>query len=276
MPIDGARIQALGWRQGSVFTRDASQPLIAAQRTTYGVESFPIPDDARLILVSHSCDVVHEKGQEPRIELCPVVPVERLDGRFTGTGNPRRLHVELEIAGTTLPHELLASARFYCGRHVLEAGRPDPVARLPRNYLRNFVHWIAKRVRRAALPDAFNRRIDTRTRRQIARLLEPLQTNLYVLLIALDPLDQELDEGDEYRLQVLALMEPDEYLDTGKRAAVEAALVAIGRLLEGANDIDLEQCVVKSMADVSVAEYRDFVIWDLDELSLEEGDEPPQ
>lgn len=150
MPIDGARIQALGWRQGSVFTLDASRPLITAQRTIYGLESFPIPVDGRLILVSHSCDVVHDGEQEPRIELCPAVPVEGLDGRFTGTGNSRRLHVEIEIAGAAVPYELLAATRFYWARDVLEAAGPDPVAVLRDNYLRNFQHWIAKRVRRAA------------------------------------------------------------------------------------------------------------------------------
>lgn len=94
--------------------------------------------------------------------------------------------------------------------------------------------------------------------------------------MAIDPRDQELEDGEEYRLQVLALMEPNEYQDAGKRAAVETATTAIGRLLEGKNDIDLQQCAVRSMTGVNLVEYRDFVIWDLDELSLDQGDNPPQ
>lgn len=275
MAIDGARIQALGWRQGSVFTLDASRPLIAAQRAYYGAESFDVPDDARLIVISHSCDVVNAGTQEPRIELCPAVPVAKLDGRYTGTSNPRRLHVELEVGGVAVPHELLAPTRFYWPRTVLEAAGPDTAAILPDRFRRSFLHWIAKRVRRAALPDAFNRRIDAKLRKRMAKLLEPLQAQVNALLIALEPMDEELADGDAYRVQVLALMEPDDFDEAGKREAVTKVVAELEQVLDDRDDIDLEQCVVRSMTDVSFAEYRDFVIWDFDELSLEEGEDPP-
>ena len=275
MAIDGARIQTLGWRQGSVFTLEASRPLIAAQRTLYGAESFEVPDDARLIVISHSCDVVNTGTQEPRIELCPAIPVARLDGRFTGTGNPRRLHVELDVGGVAVPHELLAPTRFYCPRIILETAGPDPAAALPERFRRNFLHWIAKRVRRAALPDAFNRRIDGKLRRRLAKLLAPLQAQMHALLIALDPMDEELADGEAYRMQVLALMEPEDFEDAERQRAVTATVAEMEQLLDGREDIDLEQCEVRSMTNVSLAEHRDFVIWDFDELSLEEGENPP-
>jgi hypothetical protein len=106
MPIDAAVIQNLGWRQGSVFKLAASTPIIQAHRWHIAVHEFSIPDDARLILVSHDCDVVHPGPHEPRIEVCPAVRVNALSGNFTGTRNPRRLHIELEISGATQAYEL--------------------------------------------------------------------------------------------------------------------------------------------------------------------------
>jgi hypothetical protein len=100
MPIDAAAIQNLGWRQGSVFTLQASTPVVVANRERISVPQFTIPDEARLILVSHDCDIVHPGPHEPRIEVCPAVRLNgALSGNFTGTRNPRRLHIELEIEG---------------------------------------------------------------------------------------------------------------------------------------------------------------------------------
>jgi hypothetical protein len=47
MPIDATVIQNPGWRQGSVFTIQASTPIIVANRERISVAQFTIADDSR-------------------------------------------------------------------------------------------------------------------------------------------------------------------------------------------------------------------------------------
>lgn len=277
MPIDAAAIQNLGWRQGSVFTLQASTPVVIANRERISVPQFMIPDDARLILVSHDCDIVHPGPHEPRVEVCPAVRLNgALNGNFTGTRNPRRLHIELAIGGALHAYELRAPTRFTLPREILQASAPDPETRITAKHHRHFCHWLAKRVRRTALPTAFDQRITAQTRSAIRDLLQPLTDSIDSILIGLDPPDEELGPEATYTVQMVALMDPSDFADQHRREAVEGAMQALQNLLDHCNGIELEACVCQSMADMTVDVYRDFSLWDYDQLSLEADDEPPE
>lgn len=277
MSIDAERIQRHGWRQGSVFTLAASGPIVLAYRDSIMVPALAIDDNARLLLTSHDCDIVHRGLHEPRIEVCPAVAVRgRMDGNFTGTRNPRRLHLELEVAGAPQPFELRAPTRFCIPRETLESSLPDPDTRIAPRHHNHFCHWLAKRFRRAALPTAFDNRISADTRREIRAILRPLQDSIDSVLIAIDPDDRELDANTPYVVQVVALMEDENFLDPRRRALVENALQQVQQAIDRSVGIELETCVSESMARMSVDIFRDFAIWDYDELSLEADAEPPQ
>ena len=260
-----------------MFTLAASGPIVLAYRDRIAVPAVPIDDNARLLLTSHDCDVGRPGPHEPRIEVCPAVAVRgRLDGNFTGTRNPRRLHLELEIDGAPQPFELRAPTRFCIPRETLESSMPDPDARIASRHHNHFCHWLAKRYRRAALPTAFDNRISADTRREIRTILRPLQDSIDSVLIAIDPDDRELDANTPYLVQVVALMEDANFSDPRRRAPVENALLQIQQLIDRSVGIELETCVSESMGRMSVDIFRDFAIWDYDELSLDADAEPPQ
>jgi hypothetical protein len=71
-------------------------------------------------------------------------------------------------------------------------------------------------------------------------------------------------------------MEDANFSDPRRRAPVENALQQIQQLIDRSVGIELETCVSESMARMSVDIFRDFAIWDYDELSLEAHAEPPQ
>jgi hypothetical protein len=276
MTIDAERIHRHGWRQGSVFTMAASAPIVLAHRDRIAVPGFVIDDNARLLLTSHDCDIVHPGLHEPRIEVCPAVAVRgRMDGNFTGTRNPRRLHVELEMHGVPHPFEFRAPTRFCIPRETLESSIPDLDVRLAPRHHNHFCHWLAKRFRRAALPTAFDNRISADTRREIRTILRPLHDSIDSVLIAIDPDDRELDANTPYVVQIVALMEDADFSDLRRRASVESALQQIQQLLDRSVGIELETCVSESMGRMTVDVFRDFAIWDYDELSLEAHAEPP-
>lgn len=277
MPIDATAIQNLGWRQGSVFTLPASMPIVVANREQIAVPQFTIPDDARLIIVSHDCDIVHPGPHEPRIEVCPAVRLNGpLSGNFTGTRNPRRLHIELEIGGALHGYELRAPTRFPLPREVLQDSAPDANARITAKHHLHFCHWLAKRVRRTALPTAFDQRVPAQARSAIRNLLHPLVDSIDSILIALDPQDEELGPEEAYVVQVVALMEPVYFADQHRREVVEAAMQTMQNVLDNCDGIELEACVCQSMADITVDVFRDFSMWDYDQLSLEAGGQAPQ
>lgn len=276
MPIDAALIENFGWRQGSIFTLAASGPIVLANRDSVAVPQYTIPDDCRLILVSHDCDVVHRGVHEPRVEVCPAVRLNgALDGNFTGTRNPRRLHIDLEIGGAVQGFELRAPTRFPVPREILQESAPDPHARIRPKHHEYFCHWLAKRVRRTALPTEFDRRVNAQTRTQMRNVLRPVSDSIDSILIALNPDGIELAPEEPYVVQVAALMEAADYADPQRRAAVDGAMLHIGALLDQCPGLELDACVSQSMAEMTLDVYRDFDLWDYDELSLDVGAEPP-
>jgi hypothetical protein len=277
MPIDAALIENLGWRQGSIFSLPASIPIVLAHRDGIAVPQYTIPDDCRLLLVSHDCDVVHRGVHEPRVEVCPAVRVDGgLDGNFTGTRNPRRLHIQLEIGGVFQAFELRAPTRFSLPREILQASTPDAEARIRPKHHEYFCHWLAKRVRRAALPTEFDRRVSPQIRTQMRNVLRPLSDRIDSILIALNPDGTELAPEVPYVAQIVALVDGADYADPLRRAAVDGAMHQIEELLDQCPGIELDACVSQSMAEMTLDVYRDFDLWDYDELSLDAGAEPPQ
>jgi hypothetical protein len=241
------------------------------------VPEFQVPDDCRLIVTSHDCDVAHQGIHEPRVEVCPAVQLGGgLDGNYTGTRNARRLHIDLEIDGERRGFELRAPTRFALPREILQESAPDLLAQIRTAHLSHFRRWLAKRVRRTALPTAFDGRVSKQVRSQLRRILRPLGGDIDSILIALDPEDIELPDEQPYRLQVVALIEPEVYEDADRRAGLDRAMGQIGQLLEHCRGIELDACVTQSMAEMTVDVFRSFDIWDYDELSLEGGLLPPE
>jgi hypothetical protein len=66
MPMDVPSIVGHGWRQGSLFTLEASQALLGEKRTHA---------DSRLILASQDCDIVHRGNGEPFVDTFEAKPI---------------------------------------------------------------------------------------------------------------------------------------------------------------------------------------------------------
>ena len=126
MPIDHELIERSGWRQGAVFGAEASRVLLTPRLEEIAVDGFAIPETARLILASHTCDVVHRMSHEPRVEVLPAVPIRALEGNFRGARNPRRLQVNLGRGENPFPCEMRAPTRFWIPRERLQESVPEP------------------------------------------------------------------------------------------------------------------------------------------------------
>ena len=275
MPIDATQIVSLGWRQGSIFSVDASRKLLAANLARIETPEFIVSDNSRLILSSHDCDISHPGPHEPRIEVCPaIVLTGPIDGQFAGTRNARRLHINLLIDNACQAFELRAPTRFSLPRETLQEFAPDAAAKIVARHEEHFVHWLSKRIRRSALPTEFDRRINKGIRKRIKSILKPSGDAIYSLLVAIDPDDEDLPDGNDYNLQVVALMYAEDFAQAPIRKVVDSTVEQLQRLLDNCSGIALDACATGSTETMTVEEYRGFLTWDLDDVSFEAGDLP--
>jgi hypothetical protein len=77
-------------------------------------------------------------------------------------------------------------------------------------------------------------------------------------------------------VQIVALMEAEDFANQHRREAVEGAMQALENLLDHCGGIELDACVCQSMSEMTLDVFRDFSIWDYDELSLDAGAQLPQ
>ena len=86
--MDVPSIVGHGWRQGSLFTLEASQALLGEKRTHA---------NSRLILASQDCDIVHRGNGEPFVDTFEAKPIPALVPTESRARNARHLHLPLSV-----------------------------------------------------------------------------------------------------------------------------------------------------------------------------------
>lgn len=274
MPINHVRIHENGWRQGKVLTVDDSDRLLRELRARR--QPIAIPEGTRLVVASHSCDVCSPSELEVNCEFCPAVPLEanaRTDGLGFGR-DPRRLRLPITVNGAPVLHEMYAPLRFTADRSSLETMLPDPSATITDDDLHTLEHWLAARVRRRVLPNAFDRRLDTRNAKRIRRAIAPVEPHIHQLLYSLSPQTELTDEEEPYQLAVVLLARSASMRDPDTMANLETAKDAIEEILSERPGI---QATVSIAGDetMTYAQFRLYARWGFEDLSLEMGAELP-
>lgn len=175
-------IKERGWRQWScVACDDMPQVLDGAPHGA---------DGARLLVVTQSCDLVHESYEnEPVVEtfLCePLGPDHQPDGNFTAGKNPRSLLIQIPIEGTDHWFRLRSNGRALVPRHRLARIDPDPLVVVTDKTERTLQRWLINRMMRTAFPDVFNDRTQ-RARNKLESRLKKGGASLLGLYINLTP-----------------------------------------------------------------------------------------
>jgi hypothetical protein len=114
-----------GWRQGTVLPREL---------VPEGVLPSSIGTDAKLLIISHDCDLVNPSYElEPFLEFLVMRPrtAEARDGRLFNRKNPRRLQFEAEDLGTpsAFMKSTFTKSTAWIGR-FLKTDRQTPQPRL--------------------------------------------------------------------------------------------------------------------------------------------------
>jgi hypothetical protein len=277
MPINYDRINQNGWRQGSVFTVADSVASLAQSTWRPSPGNIVLPAATRLIVASHSCDVVSPQTQETHVEICPALPLTPGTGRdqFGYARNPRRLRIPLRIGDTEVMHDLHAPLRFSVGRERLEVIAPDETVIMDELDLDDFIYWLASRVHRRTLPDTFDRRLGGEAHKQIRKALSgDAGAHVEALLYSLSSFE-ELDDARPYRIRLVLLAKPRSFQSPELLALLTWTRDRIAQILDNKAGIITESFALETSSRMTVAQYQTFDSWGFEDLSLELDTDPP-
>ena len=233
--IDVSRIKANEWRQGCVFPQEAT--LIIAKQHFSDVAAV---ENARLIIISHSCDIAyHKEHEELWVEVLLAKPISKQDNSLTQGRNPRRYHLTIQDddAPTTEWFETSINDRFKIHRSYCADFAPDAKKHLTNDEIKSIINWLVYRYLRSAFPDAFNDRIRPK-KDQLKKLLKKEGTQ-YLSGIYLHVTDNELQNDEPYEIELLGTITKEHYSDKSKRKIAEGHLLEVEAILGQCKGIDV-------------------------------------
>jgi hypothetical protein len=268
MPVDWQRIHRNGWRQGSICTPVDAASLLRQFSDRFSAGQ-PVPDGVRLVVASHSCDVVARSELETHVELCPAVPLPVGAGvdLFGGGRDPRRLRIPLIVDGNEVLHELIAPHRFAVPREELEDLTPDASATLSDDVTFQFEYWLSTRYKRRAFPNTFDERLGADNHKKIRRAVAVVSEHVQQLLYSLSP-DGEAPRDTDYRVRVVILCQSGAMRDGPTLDKLLAAKGKIEAILGGKKGIAADVHLIGD-EKMTYAQFADFDLWGFEELSLD-------
>jgi hypothetical protein len=184
------------WRQGAILPRELLNP---------GVIPSDLDPHAKLILLSHSCDIVQGSYElEPYVEFFVARPASKPDGSKTKGKNPRCLQLHLVVRGEKELHEISVHEKYRDQRNILEHGEPDTSCSILQGDIRIVGLWAGKRYSRPAFPTAFNNRV-SHSSKKIKRALQQYGakvTGIFILFEPPEDFERELPDTEPYRIFV--------------------------------------------------------------------------
>jgi hypothetical protein len=271
-----ASIKQRGWRQWSFVSTPDVQSVLRAM--SLGAGSPELAKDARLLVVSQSCDLVHHcYASEPVAEayLCePLAPDALPNGNLTAGKNPRELHLPFTSDGTEHWYRIHSNGRVLLPRHVLAGVDPDLSLIVPEPSVRVLQRWIVNRIVRTAFPDAFNHR----TRKAQGKLEDRLKktgTHLLGLYVSLNSWD-EVGDDEVYEIDFVGLVA--EGLEEEERQALLKAFGEIAAAYEKSDGVSVVDYRVQDEEEASMSLLCTHRLFPLDYLSLRDspgGELPP-
>lgn len=264
-PKDFESIRERGWRQWA-FVGNADLPSVLSE-SAWEPTLETLGEDARLLVVSQSCDLVHHSFEsEPFIEgyLCePLAQDAAVNGNLTAGKNPRELLVPLIFRGEERQHRLQSKGRVLISRQHLASIDPDSESEVPTASVRILQRWIINRLVRTAFPDAFNDRTG-KARNKLEDLLKKKGAALLGLYVNLTPWS-ELPVGESYVVEFVGLV--DEALDMEARTALETVFGKVAAAYAACDGVEIDY-QIQDESEAPMSLLRTHRLFPLDFMSL--------
>jgi hypothetical protein len=262
MAFDVAEIRKHGWQQGAIFSIESTRELLGVNHPS---------DEARLVLATHDCDILHQGDHEPNIDVFVAIPTQKSSPLDAKARNARRLHVPRAVNGTPRHHEIKYWSRTTLPRACFKMHVPALDAALGGS-LPIFRQWLGKRYDRSAWPDSFNERLKRQGADKALRtILTPSEHCFRDIFLAIEPEIEELGEDAvPYAVRVAMVMTEahagrEEIVAQAQRCATE-----LGNLRRACPGIELETVEVITDTDFNLADLDTYRLWDFTDLSFQD------
>lgn len=266
------------WRQGHALSSEAA--------AAFGLAHHSHPGDTLVMVISHDCDIANDNFDvEPDVEIIVGRLIPKPEGNFSWGKAPKTLHLEVACDDEQAFVELQGRRKLTLPKSALAAWAPREDFALEATGLAVLRSWLASRYKRAAFPDAFNRRLEkTDFDRRLAKILAAhgeLISFVYFDLAELS--QQELPDGMPYELTIVLVYPPgDEPLDTvdAVDAVVEKVEKVAQQRLSGKDGrpselVQLKACFTLSEQDITISQARHLMQWRLEHVTLKSEDDEP-
>lgn len=259
MPDDLAeKMRGAGWRQGSILPRQA---ILDGQVLNLGEVDWA--SDDLVMVITQDCDLVTSNDDEqPDVELIILRSINeaKVDSSKLHRKHPRLLHIS--IGGRH--YEAWARRRYWIPRAALAEYVPED--HFPVEKIREVAHWLIDAYIRPAFPDEFNRRAAAQRSSIRNKLKGRAARSLSGLYLVVNP-DEELEEGAEYEVILVATMTSASYPESQVRISVQGLVDGIAAKLNACPGIVVVEDHLKPESEISLDDLRYLRRWDTADLS---------
>lgn len=258
-----------GWRQGSV---------IVPNQLSFLEKLYPQffrDHDWVFIVVTHSCSIVNGSiEEEPYAELVAARITDGPNQEEMYARLPRRLSLEASKEDDT-PCYLAFHARdrFVVERKELLDISPDTSVVLSSDALRILKEWLILRFTQTTLPDSFNDRLASVSKKFVKVMKQPGAAAAKSLWIRLDRWDNHLPEDVSYEVELLFIYDAIELsaLQELEIPPYEHMKTRLNEIFASCRGLKLIDVHVFSGSDVTLEAIESWIPWNnYDYLSLKQ------
>jgi hypothetical protein len=265
------------WRQGYALTDETVEK--------FALRDARAPEVTLVVVISHDCDLAASPDKEPEVELIVGRLIEKADGNFTHAKTPRVLHIEFATPDGGKFVELSATKKVRVAKSDFAGHEPRREFQLGPTEQSILQRWLGARYRRAAFPDAFEKRLnESGASARLTKILKPAGKHICAIFFDVDGGKevQRNDPNDSYALTIVLL-----YTSQPNSAESEAVALKVREQIESVfkelffdrdnswRDIELLECMVMSDEALTYAQSGLLKQWRLEHLSLREDPEDP-
>jgi hypothetical protein len=188
------------WRQGCALTDETVEK--------FALRDARAPESTLVVVVSHDCDLAASPDKEPEIELIVGRQIEKADGNFTHAKTPRVLHIEFTTPAGGKFVELSAIKKVRVAKNDFADNEPRREFLLGPTEQSILQRWLAARYRRAAFPDAFEKRLSkSGASARLTKILKPAGKHICAIFFDVDGGNevQRSEPNDSYTLTIILL-----------------------------------------------------------------------
>lgn len=256
---------ASAWRQGSF--------IAPSDATSLGLVSADTASDARVIVITHSCDLANPKQIDAEVVVGHVVD-EAIAKAFANGHSTRKLSLALLRTDGIAEFAIFeVSSRLNVPSASLELLRPWNELSVSAQSKHILQRWLAQRYARAEFPDAFIERIQlSGVGSRIDSLMKAHSWHVRSVYFDLDTDEEKVDANDPYQLGIYFVFAGDR--DTAKQqanfAAQELAAVFSDKCHTAGSWkwIELIHCQAISDEAFSVSAANEFRRWRMEHRSI--------